>query len=397
MPTSALRRFPAMVGLVALLAALPSMGKAAPWDPAASDFTGHRGTNLYVSKQGNNTDGRTWETAFTTIQAALQALPDAEGGHRVIIRPDTYVEANLWPNHPGAAGSYNEIIGDRDGRLGSGAVGWVIIDSGCPDVVVRTDKEAGGGNPPFKVLPGGGPEKGLKSIDWWGPWRCDPNFSAVIWDRWIFRNLYSTGSEGGIGWDMTCAAGAPFSALVEDCVGIGRFAGACVMGHVNRPEEPVLFRKSYFMCMDVWGDAGAVYVRGENAAMPDTPDAIFEDCSLVGQDNALQVGYPGFSKYTRVRFVQSKLIVLNFSQPHGTPATGVIYSDVAGKYLHVELNDCFCAGFKIFGARDNDMFSFSLKGHNRAYVQFLQETPEGFDRLGLWPVEEFYSIAPPRP
>jgi len=28
--------------------------------------------------------------------------------------------------------------------------------------------------------------------------------------------------------------------------------------------------------------------------MPATPDAVFEDCTIVGPDNALQVGYPGF-------------------------------------------------------------------------------------------------------
>ena len=130
----------------------------------------------------------------------------------------------------------------------------------------------------------------MKSIDWWGPYRCDPNFSGVAWDRWIFRGLYSTGSEGGMGWDMTCEAGTPFTAVAEECVGVGRFAGACVMGHTNRPDEPVVFRRSYFMCLDVWGDAGAAYVRAHNKTMPESYDAIFEDCTLVGMDNALQVG-----------------------------------------------------------------------------------------------------------
>ena len=143
----------------------------------------------------------------------MLAIPDDQGGHRVIVRPDTYVEANLYPSHKGAKDSYNLIAGDFDGRLGSGATGWVIIDSGCPDVVVRVDTEAGGGYPPFKVLDSGGPEPGLKSIDWWGPWRCTPDFSGVIWDRWIFRHLYATGSEGGMGWDMTCALGAEFTVI----------------------------------------------------------------------------------------------------------------------------------------------------------------------------------------
>lgn len=378
-----------------MLIALPAL--SATWDPSAGDYRGRTGSTIYVSKSGDNTDGRSWSTAFTTIQSALNAIPDDKGGHRVVIRPDTYFEANLWPKFRGARDSYNLIAGDLDGSLGSGAKGWVVLDSGCPDVVVRTDKAAGGGNPPFKILPSGGPEKGLKSIDWWGPWRCDPNFSGIVWDRWIFRDIYSTGSEGGMGVDLTCEAGAPFSILVDHCVGIGRFAGAAVMGHTNRPDEPVVFRKSYFLSLDVWGDAGGVYVRAHNPSMPTTPDAVFEDCTIVGQDNALQVGYPKFEGYSLVRFVRSKLIVLNFSQPHGTPCTGVIYSDLAGKFLHVELEDCLCAGFKIFGARDNDMFSFTLKGKNQAYVQFLQETPEGFDRLAAWPVDAFYGIAPPHP
>ena len=52
-------------------------------------------------------------------------MPDDAGGHRVIIRPDTYAEANLDSKHKGAPGAYNVIAGDWDGRLGSGArAGW---------------------------------------------------------------------------------------------------------------------------------------------------------------------------------------------------------------------------------------------------------------------------------
>ena len=365
-------------------------------NPAASAQPARTGATLYVSKLGDNSDGSSWAKAFNTIQAALQALPDDKGGHRVIVRPDTYVEANLYPSFKGAQGSYNVLRGDVDGRLGSGATGWVVLDSGCPDIVVRTDHQAGGGNPPFKVLDSGGSEPGLKSIDWWGPWRCDPNFSGVIWDRWVFRHIYAAGSEGGMGCDITCEAGAEFSIVVDHCVGIGRFAGAAVMAHVNRPDEPVVFRKSYFMCLDVWGDAGATYIRAHNTAMPDAYDAVFEDCTIVGQDNALQVGYPGFEGYSRVKFKDCRLIVLNFSQPHGTPATGIIYSDLEGKYFHVDLEDCTLMGFKVFGAKDDDMFSYTTKGRCRAYVQFTQKVPEGFEPLPLWPIEIFNSIAPPK-
>ena len=163
----------------------------------------------FVSRQGDHSDGRTWRTAFHTIEAALDAVPADAGGHRIIIRPDTYPEANLDSKHKGAAGKYNVLEGDWDGRLGSGATGWVVIDSGAPDVVVRTNPQAGTANPTFMVLTNGNPalETGLKSVDWWGPWRCDPNHSAVGWDRWTFRRLYCTGSEGGVGWDLTCEAG----------------------------------------------------------------------------------------------------------------------------------------------------------------------------------------------
>jgi hypothetical protein len=199
-----------------------------------------------------------------------------------------------------------------------------------------------------------------------------------------------------VGWDMTCQAGVEFSAVVEDCVGLGRFAGACVMGHVGRPSEPVVFRRSYFMCLDVWGDAGAVYVRAHNKAMPATPDAVFEDCTIVGPDNALQVGYPGFEGYTRLRFKNSRLVVLNFSQPQGTPSTGAVYSDLAGKFLHVDFKDCTVMGYRVLGARKDDLFSYTTKGTNRAYVQYRQPVPDGFERLRFWPVEVFNELLPPR-
>ena len=367
-------------------------------EPPAPPATARRSATLYVSKLGQNTDGHSWSTAFHTIQAALDAVPDDRGGHRIIVRPDTYAEANLDSKHKGALGAYNVLEGDWDGSLGSGTNGWVVIDSGAPRVVVRTNPQAGTGNPTFMVLSDGDPDRetGLKSVDWWGPWRCDPANSAVGWDRWVYRRLYCTGSEGGVGWDMTKEAGVEFSAIVEDCVGLGRFAGGCVIAHVGRAGEPVLFRRCYFMCLDVWGDAGAVYVRAHNQQMPEAPDAVFEDCTLVGPDNALQVGYPKFEGSTRVLFKNSRLIVMNFSQPHGTPSTGAVYSDLAGKFLHVDFEDCTVMGFKVLGARDDDMFSYTTKGRNRAYVQYRQQVPEGFERLRFWPVEVFEDLVPPR-
>ena len=52
-------------------------------------------STLYVSALGNNSDGSSWAKAYTTVQAALSAIPDDRGGHRIVIRPDTYFEAML--------------------------------------------------------------------------------------------------------------------------------------------------------------------------------------------------------------------------------------------------------------------------------------------------------------
>ena len=366
-------------------------------DPSGPSYVGHKGITLYVSKLGDNTTGRSWAKAFHTIQAALSAVPDALGGHRIVVRPDTYAEANLFPAHQGAAGAYNLLVGDCDGRLGSGASGWVVIDSGCPGVAVRTDPTRSSGNPTFKIIKSDLPETGLKCVDWWGPWRCDPEYSGAIWDRWVYRNLYSTGSEGGIGWDMTCQKGVEFSVVVDNCVGIGRFAGACVMAHTPRKNEPVLFRQCHFMNLDWWGDAGGVYVRGESPAMPDSPHATFENCTIVGLDNALQAGFPGVDELnTSVRFKDCRLIILNFSQPQGTPSSGILCSGCKhGKQVHVELEDSMLMGYKVFGALQGDDMSYTLKGKVQAYVQFQQQVPKGFEALKLWPVALFDSIQPP--
>ncbi|MBN2292762.1 MAG: hypothetical protein JXM70_10075 [Pirellulales bacterium] len=380
---------------------------AAPFDPDAKDYTGNKGKTIYVSKLGDNSDGSTWAKAFNTIQTALLAVPDDKGGHKVVIRPDTYAEANLYPSHKGAAGSYNLLVADVNGRLGSGATGWVVIDSGATKDIVRSDPK--GVQNMWMLLDKGDPEKetGMKSVDWWGPWRCSPHFSGVIWDRWIYRGIYGTGCEGGIGWDITCEKGAKFSAIVEDCVGIGRFCGAGVGGHVGRKGEPIIFRRSYFMCLDWWGDAAGAYVRGENPMKHDYPDAVFEDCILIGPDNALQSGNPGFDGYTVVKLKNCKLISLNFSQPHGQPSTGIIYSTMKGPLLHVDLEDCLLMGYKVFGSGgqqfgcgarpDGGPISYTTKGRVQAYVQYRQAVPKGIERLRFWPVEAFESMAPPRP
>ncbi len=356
---------------------------------AGGAATGSRkGATLYVSKLGDNSDGSSWAKAFRTIQAGLNAIPDAKGGHRVIIRPDTYMEANLWPAHKGASGAYNVLQADFDGRLGSGATGYAVIDCGDPG-------------------------KGFKSYDWWGPFRAykkgwskahtEQTFSAIVWDRWIFRRLYTAGGDGGLFWDCVDKV-EPFTVVVEDCVGTGRAFGGGVGSCLSRADEPIVFRRCQLWCLDWWGDAAGAYVRVENPEMPDHPDVIFDDCTLVGPDNALKSGNPGFATYTRVKVTNSRLVTLNFSQPHGKPSTGIIHSTMEGKLLHVDLKDSTLMGYKLFGAgkarkagEDVGEVGYTTTGSVRAYVQFQQEVPKGFTRLTHWPVETFKTIVPSEP
>jgi hypothetical protein len=376
--------------ILSIASLLPYGAKAATWDPGAADYSGRKGTTIYVSKLGDNSDGTSWQKAFHTIQAALLAVPDAQGGHRVIVRPDTYAEANLYPAHKGAKGAFNLLVGDADGSLGSGATGWVVIDCSCPGVAVRMDASG-----MFKIIKSDLPETGFKTVDFWSPWRCEPGYSSIVWDRWVFRNLYGTGGEGGLGGEVDSEA--KFSAVWDHCVGIGRFAGGGVISHTTREDEPVLFRRCYLMNLDWWGDAGGVYVRAHNRALPDRPDVTFEDCTIIGPDNAVQVGWNGVDTfYTRLRFKNCRLIVLNFSQPRGTPSSGIICAGLTdGKMLHIDFEDCTLMGFKVFGTRAGEV-SYTTKGSNKVYVEFEQTVPKGFERLGLWPVATFESLAPPK-
>lgn len=300
----------------------------------SSSPAGPVGVTLHVSKLGDDSDGSSWAHAFRTIQAALNAVPDDQGGHRIVIRPDTYMEAKLFPAHRGASGSYNELVGDTDGKLGSGATGRVILDSGDPD-------------------------RGFKSYDWWGTIRAykkgwsqeheEETFPAIGWDRWMLRQLYVTGGDAGLFFDLVDRP-EPFTVIVEDCTSIGRAFGGGVANVLSRPEEPSVFRRCQLWCLDWWGDAAGAYVRAENPEMPEHVDVVFEDCSLVGPDNALQAGNPGYSGCTRVRLSRCRLISLNFSQPQGKPGSGVIYSTIEGRFLQVDLEDCTLMGCKIFGA-----------------------------------------------
>ena len=334
---------------------------------------------LFVSKLGDNSDGSTWAKAFRTIQGALSAVPDAQGGHRIVIRPDTYMEANLYPAQKGRAGAYNELVGDFDGTLGSGTRGWVIIDSGD--------------------------SKGFKSYDWWGPIRAykkgwskqhqAESFSAVGWDRWALRRLYVTGGDAGLFFDLVDRA-EPLSVTVEDCFSIGRAFGGGVANILARPGEPSVFRRCQLWCLDWWGDAAGAYVRAEHPTPPENPDVVFEDCTLVGPDNALQAGNPGYTGYTRVSLKNCRLVSLNFSQPQGKPSTGVIFSTIEGKLLQVDLDDCTLMGCKIFGAGTGEV-NYTTRGDVKAYVQFQQDVPKGMLALDHWPAEVFQSMLPAAP
>jgi len=353
---------------------------AASFIPGDTGYIGREGVTLYVSKAGDHTDGRSWAGAFHTIQAALDAVPDDRGGHRVIVRPDHYMEPNLETGYKGASGAYNLLIGDVDGRLGSGAQGWVVIDAGDS-------------------------KTGFKSWDWWSNMRASTtkwsrgnnktNFSCVVWDRWAFRNLYATGGDAGLFWDLTHKSGSGFTVLVEDCVGIGRAFGGGLCYPCVRPDEPSVFRRCYFLALDWGGDTGAVLIGGWEKAMPEAPHVVFEDCTLVHPDNAVQVSYA--SKHVRASFKGCRLIVLNFSQPTISPSTGIICSEKDPSLLHVDLADCTLAGYQVFGTGSRDgKIAYTTQGKVQAYVQFQQSVPDGFERLGAWPTDLFFSLAPPQ-
>jgi hypothetical protein len=344
--------------------------------------------DIYVSKLGDNSTGHSWQTAFHTLQQGLLAVPDDRGGHRVLVRPDTYVEANLYTARQGVKGAYNEFVGDVDGRLGSGATGWVVIDSGDPAL-------------------------GFKSYDWWGPIRSYSNgwskahtgetFSATCWDRWALRHLYATGSDAGLFFDGTDQV-RPFSVLVEDCVCIGRAFGGGVASVLSRADEPITFRRCHLWALDYIGDTAAAYLRVENQSMPAQPDVVLEDCVMAAPQACVKSTNFSFFTYTWTRLIRCQLIQLNFSQPEmagpaGSPPAGIVTSVQRGDRMKVSFDDCLLMGYRMFGvmvetetAKD---IQYETTGDCRAYVQFKQDVPAGFRRLGRWPVEAFQRLLPP--
>ncbi|MDD4193460.1 MAG: hypothetical protein PHI28_19145, partial [Mangrovibacterium sp.] len=279
-------------------------------------------------------------------------------------------------------GSYNLLIGDSDGRLGSGTTGRIVIDSGDP-------------------------QKGFKSYDWWSTiratqqgWRpeyTEQTFSSICWDRWILRNLYASGSDAGFFWDLTNKSGEGFTVIAENCVGIGRAFGGGLCYPIVRPEEPSVFKKCYFLSLDWVDDAGAVLIGGWEETMPGYPHLILEDCTLVHPDNALALSYA--SHCARVQLVNCRLIALNFTQKEMNKATGIIGTErhqSTGR-LHVDLEDCFLAGYSLFTpGKDGEAVSYTTKGTVKVYVHYRQTVPNEFVRINTWPDELFDQIGIPQ-
>ena len=94
------------------------------------------------------------------------------------------------------------------------------------------------------------------------------------------------------------------------------------------------------------------------------------------------------------------MIVLNFTQPEmGGKSTGILCTQGHSKTgrLHVDLEDCTLAGCSLFTpGPDSEALSYTVKGLVKAYLQFKAPLPEGFQRMGLWPVELYSQIAPPK-
>jgi len=59
-----------------------------------------------------------------TIQAALTAVPDDHGGHRILVAADTYMEAKPLSCASRCRRRLQRAVGDSAGRLGSGTSGW---------------------------------------------------------------------------------------------------------------------------------------------------------------------------------------------------------------------------------------------------------------------------------
>ena len=98
--------------------ALLVCGTTPATEVGADDSAPRQPSTLYVSKLGDNTDGSTWQKAFRTIQAALTPCPMRMAGTASwCARIPT--SRPISRRFTSAAGSYNALVGDFDGSLGS--------------------------------------------------------------------------------------------------------------------------------------------------------------------------------------------------------------------------------------------------------------------------------------
>ena len=70
--------------------------------------------------------------------------------------------------------------------------------------------------------------------------------------------------------------------------------------------------------------------------------------------------------------------------------------------MKISFDDCLIMGYQAFGVMLEPEtvkdIQYDTTGDCRAYLQFKQNLPRGFRRLGRWPVAEFQNIVPgPRP
>lgn len=210
--------------------------------------------------------------------------------------------------------------------------------------------------------------------------------------------MYTAGGDAGLFWDLTDKSGNGFTVIVEDCVGTGRAFGGGLCYPVVRPAEPSVFRRCYFLSLDWVGDTAAVLLGGWEKTMPQYPHAVFEDCTMVSPDNAVAASYA--TNCVRAKFVNCRMIALNFTQPEmGGKSTGILCTEGHGPNgrLHVDLEDCILAGYSVLTpGKAAEVATFTTKGNVQAYVQFKQPMPQGIERLGLWPMELFAQMAPPK-
>ncbi|MDD3590695.1 MAG: hypothetical protein PHO46_10565 [Thermoguttaceae bacterium] len=75
--------------------------------------------------------------------------------------------------------------------------------------------------------------------------------------------------------------------------------------------------------------------------------------------------------------------------------TGVVRTPNDGARFLIDLEDCDLMGCKIFSDEKPTPPQYTLKGRNRAYTQFMNETPTGMEPYEGWPVELFQHSAPP--